>query len=185
MHLIGTVRRIARSPMSHTKSYFARPIQRPPARQDLLPNRAGGSIASMTRTSLALLPLLVAGCAPLTGYEQPYAEPPSQQPVRSAFFNVPTPDVFAELEQGRIGSGDYPLDARRRGVEGEVAVVLLVQPDGRVGDCRVDRSSGDPSLDDATCRLIQQRFRYRPARDTYGNPVADEAGWVQRWSLGE
>lgn len=104
--------------------------------------------------------------------------------MRSAYGDVPAPAVPAELVAGQITARDYPREARANRAEGEVAVVLLVRPDGRVGGCRIDRSSGDPSLDATTCRLIQSRFRYRPAEDGYGQPVEDEAGWVQRWSLG-
>ncbi len=135
----------------------------------------------MTRSS-ALLPLLLAGCAPVAP-PAPLA-PPDQQPVRSAYGDVPAPSVPPELVAGRITDADYPRDARANRAEGEVAVVLLVRPDGRVGDCRVDRSSGDPSLDAATCRLIQSRFRYRPAEDATGEPVEAETGWVQVWALG-
>lgn len=141
----------------------------------------------MTRSplaALALTGLLLAGCAPVAPGGSGYAPPPSQQPVRSAFFNVPPPAVPAELESGRLDPRDYPAGARARGVEGEVAVVLLVRSDGRVGDCRIDRSSGDRDLDEATCGLIVDRFRYRPALNAYREPVEDEAGWVQRWSLG-
>ena len=137
----------------------------------------------MTRSPFALLPLLLAGCAPVA----PSAPlpPPVQQPVRSAYGDVPAPAVPPELVAGRITAADYPRAARANRAEGEVAVVLLVRPDGRVGDCRIDRSSGDPALDAATCRLIQSRFRYRPAEDAYGQPVEAETGWVQVWSVGD
>jgi protein TonB len=49
-------------------------------------------------------------------------------------------------------------------------VRFLVHTDGRPRDCVVTRSSGNPVLDETTCRLIEQRFRYRPARDASGNP---------------
>jgi len=32
-------------------------------------------------------------------------------------------------------------------------------------------TSGSAALDDTTCRLIQQRFRFAPARDGSGRPV--------------
>lgn len=140
----------------------------------------------MTRNRLIFFSVLLAGCAPVAGYQEPYADLPlSQAPVRSAYPDVPTPAVVAVLEEGRIAPADYPRQARESRAEGEVAVSLLIRPDGRVGDCRVDRSSGDRSLDYATCRLILDRFLYQHARDSYGNPVEDVAGWVQAWSLGE
>lgn len=136
----------------------------------------------MTHARTALLPLLIAGCAPMA----PSGPPPSvsQQPVRSAYDRLPAPAIAPQLRDGRITSSDYPGEARRNRSQGEVAVVLLVGRDGRVNDCRVDRTSGDPALDDATCRLIADRFRYDPAQNAYGEPVEAETGWVQAWEVG-
>jgi protein TonB len=39
-----------------------------------------------------------------------------------------------------------------------------------VTGCRVTRSSGSRALDSTTCRLIEQRFRFRPSRDALGRP---------------
>lgn len=140
-------------------------------------------MATMTRTPLAAALLaFVAGCAPVA----PSGPGPGVlncQPVRSAFYDVAVPAVAAELASGRIDGRDFPSGARARRSEGEVAVVLLVRRDGRVGDCRIDRTSGDRDLDEATCTLILDRFRYRPALDMAREPVEDEAGWVQRWTL--
>ena len=76
--------------------------------------------------------------------------------------------------RGRITDGDFPSDIRdlaETGFEGTVSVRFLVQTNGRVGECRITRSSGYRSLDDQTCRLIQQRFRFEPSRDAGGRPV--------------
>ena len=144
---------------------------------------AGWQPCLMVRSLFFSAALLIAGCTPVAPDDGGYAPPPSQQPVRSAFYSVPAPAVSAEIESGRIDPGDYPAGARDRRSEGEVAVVLLVRRDGRVGDCRIDRTSGDRELDQTTCDLILDRFRYRPALDANRQPVEDEAGWVQRWSL--
>ncbi|MCA1749419.1 MAG: energy transducer TonB, partial [Sphingomonadales bacterium] len=50
--------------------------------------------------------------------------------------------------------------------------------------CVVVESSGNADLDSATCRMIRQRFRYAPARNAAGEPVADRRGWRQSWCLG-
>lgn len=73
--------------------------------------------------------------------------------------------------RGRLSDSDYPRGAGEAGFEGTVSVRFLVWTDGRVRDCRIDRSSGNRLLDDTTCRLIQQRFRYEPSRDRQGRPV--------------
>jgi protein TonB len=41
-----------------------------------------------------------------------------------------------------------------------------------VDQCRVIGSSGFAVIDEATCRLIEQRFRFRPALDASGKPIA-------------
>jgi protein TonB len=82
---------------------------------------------------------------------------------------------------GAILTSDYPPDLRERGLGGRVEMVFAVGTSGRVTSCRVTRSSGLAELDALTCRLIQQRFRYRPSTDRYGRPVADEVEGEQDW----
>jgi periplasmic protein TonB len=88
-----------------------------------------------------------------------------------------------ELEQiaGEITSRDYPRDLREAGIGGRVQFTFTVEPNGRVGRCTVTRSSGVPELDALTCRLVQQRFVYRPSTDRYGRPVEDEVDGEHDW----
>jgi protein TonB len=92
-------------------------------------------------------------------------------------------DGGSDLEQiaGAITPNDYPRHLREEGVGGRVNFVFTVEPNGRVGRCTVTRSSGVPELDALTCRLIQQRFIYRPSTDRYGRPVADEVEGDHLW----
>ena len=82
---------------------------------------------------------------------------------------------------GEIGRGDYPPDLGRAGIGGRVSVTLTVEPTGRVGQCRITRSSGVPQLDALTCRLMLPRFRFRPSTDRYGRPIRDEVDWDHDW----
>lgn len=88
-----------------------------------------------------------------------------------------------DLEQiaGEITRSDYPRDLREAGVGGRVNFVFTVEPNGRVGRCRVTRSSGVPELDALTCRLVQQRFVYRPSTDRFGRPIEDEVEGEHEW----
>ena len=91
-----------------------------------------------------------------------------------------------ELEQiaGAIYPSDYPRRLREAGIGGTVEFQFTVGIDGRVAGCRITRSSGVVELDLLTCRLVQQRFRYRPSTDRYGRPYAEvidgEHEWIAR-----
>ena len=88
-----------------------------------------------------------------------------------------------ELEQiaGEIGRRDYPRHLADAGIGGIVSIVFRVEPTGLVSRCTVTRSSGVPELDALTCRLIVQRFRYRPSTDRYGRPIADNVEGEHEW----
>lgn len=91
--------------------------------------------------------------------------------------------VSAQRESGGIADSDYPRAALQAGREGTVSVRFTVRTDGRVRGCRVTRSSGHPDLDATTCRLIERRFRYRPARNAGGEPVEEEVSRTFDWLL--
>jgi protein TonB len=86
--------------------------------------------------------------------------------------------------RGRLRDSDYPRGLGEEGIEGTVSVRYAVEPDGRVTDCVVTRSSGSAELDDTTCRLIEQRFRYAPSRDRSGRPqrsfIVENHSWIVR-----
>ena len=79
---------------------------------------------------------------------------------------------------------DYPRDALKNGKHGTTYFAYLVGTDGLLKGCRITRSSGSRLLDDTTCRLAIARFRFRPALDTAGRPVASEVRGDQKWVLG-
>lgn len=90
----------------------------------------------------------------------------------------------ARLIRGGIGPEDYPDTALAARAEGTTYISFTVAPDGRVRDCAVTRSSGHRALDEVTCRLIRRRFRYRPALDGAGRPIAELVRGEQGWALG-
>ena len=76
---------------------------------------------------------------------------------------------------------DYPRDVLRVWPRrASVFVAVRVQLDGRATDCRVDRSSGNPIVDQWTCRLVEERVRFRPATDENGRPFVSWYGYAQR-----
>jgi protein TonB len=68
------------------------------------------------------------------------------------------------------------------GASGRVGVRYVVDVDGRVPRCQVTRSSGSQTLDATTCRLIMQRYRFRPGYDARGRPfvstIVENAIWI-------
>jgi protein TonB len=91
-----------------------------------------------------------------------------------------------DLEQiaGAITPSDYPRHLRDAGIGGIVGLRFTVGVNGRVIHCTVTHTSGVPELDALTCRLIQERFLYRPSTDRYGRPVADEVEGEHEWDAG-
>lgn len=85
--------------------------------------------------------------------------------------------------RGEIRDRDYPRGAGTAGVGGTVSVVYTVEVDGRATNCRITRSSGSEELDDTTCRLIEERFRFEPSRDREGRPVRSRIVQDHEWSV--
>lgn len=88
-----------------------------------------------------------------------------------------------ELIKGHIKDSDYPHEAYKAGASGTVYLRFIVGVNGRVTSCTVTRSSGNADLDNTTCRLIMERFRYRPTRDRNGKAIPDEVTGFHRWEL--
>jgi TonB family protein len=77
----------------------------------------------------------------------------------------------------------YPYVARRRGYEGIVVLKVLVMEDGRVGEIRIEESSGFEILDEAAIKSVR-KWVFSPAKRN-GIPVSS---WVKipiRFELNE
>lgn len=82
---------------------------------------------------------------------------------------------------GRITYRDYPPDLLRAHRGGTVWVRYVVEVDGRVHECRIQRSSGYTELDATTCNLIVDRFKFKPKRDARGKKVPALVVEDHRW----
>ncbi len=89
----------------------------------------------------------------------------------------------AERIAGALLNSDYPRAALRMGIEGTVKVRYTVTADGRATRCAILETSGFAALDQTTCRLIERRFRYRPALDAGGRPVPQDEIKTYDWWL--
>lgn len=74
-----------------------------------------------------------------------------------------------------VSQPPYPSASQRLGEEGVVILSLYVLENGRVGEARVEKSSGFERLDDAAVRYARSRWRLLPGTHE-GKP---HAAWMQ------
>lgn len=79
----------------------------------------------------------------------------------------------ARLVGGSISVDDYPASAIRAGAEGTVLTRFVVSRSGRPTNCMVAQSSGNAALDEVSCRIVTERFRFEPARDPAGKRIEE------------
>lgn len=84
-----------------------------------------------------------------------------------------------------VTTDDYPPSALREEGQGVVRFVLDVDPTGVPVNCSVTQSSGRDDLDDTACRLVTERARFEPAKDSKGKPVAGTYANSVRWQIPE
>ena len=77
---------------------------------------------------------------------------------------------------------DYPPGALERNERGTVSYRLTIGTNGRVKDCRVTLSSGSSELDNATCKIMRARARFKPAVDRDGFPIESNYDDKLVWS---
>lgn len=99
------------------------------------------------------------------------AEKPGRRPAKNAHaIYKPDPASY------------YPEGLRRKNSTAVVVVQFTVTADGTVTDVSVVTSSGYPDADDAAMRLVSA-YRYSPAENEYGQPVAARGTQTVRFSL--
>jgi len=65
----------------------------------------------------------------------------------------------------RVGRLNYPEEARRRNIYGDLRVSVALLPNGHIKDIRVLRSSGHKVLDDAAIRIVRLAEPFAPFPD--------------------
>ena len=96
---------------------------------------------------------------------------------------VPPTRAAPTYERPPISYEDYPEEALRAEQQGVVEVRLDIGKTGKATGCRILHSSGVPSLDAATCTLLQARAAFAPARDATGKAVADTYDQKIAWRI--
>lgn len=81
----------------------------------------------------------------------------------------------------RVGNLNYPDEARRRRLGGQVVISVGVRRDGSVESSRVLRSSGTPVLDQAALRVVQLAQPFPPLPQT--QDAVDILQVTRTWSF--
>ena len=102
-------------------------------------------------------PVVIAG-PPIVAPPAPAPAPPAPKGATSAVQPRGNPGSWAT-------DADYPQRALREERAGTTGFRVTVGADGRVVDCTVTSSSGSPDLDDATCKNVTRRARFKPAME--------------------
>jgi protein TonB len=87
------------------------------------------------------------------------------------------PEAIGDYDYNR----DYPEEARKLGIEGEVAVRLLVDEGGNVAETRLAKGLGHGL--DAKALELARRIRFKPARNDAGAAVATWITWRFAFTL--
>lgn len=78
---------------------------------------------------------------------------------------------------------DLPVELLPANEAKFVRFSLTVGPDGKPQDCRVERTSGIPTLDAFTCKLAERRARFHAARGADGRPAYGVYRTSVRWLM--
>jgi protein TonB len=121
----------------------------------------------------------------------PWTVIPEPGPALLPRIDPPAPPAAKKVEPARaranlasyVSDEDYPSSAVRNEEQGTTRFRLAVGPDGRVKDCTITSSSGSSALDGTTCRLMRQRAKFTPARNSDGQATADTVASAIRWVL--
>jgi protein TonB len=98
--------------------------------------------------------------APAARKPKPVDDKPGRKPAAQAA--TWTQAVRRHLEKLNDAGLFYPPEAIARGLEGEVVVLIVIDPSGQVTGARVEESSGQRLLDEAALRAVRS-LRSLPA----------------------
>jgi periplasmic protein TonB len=128
----------------------------PPPRVDVVPP----PFVPPPEISIEMAPTENTTALVVTTTQRPPETPPPA-PARKALSVPPK----ADARRGGITKPEYPPSVRRAGGEGTVYVQVLVLETGRVGDARIQTSSGHPKLDEAVVAEAKRSWRFTPGTE--------------------
>lgn len=80
-------------------------------------------------------------------------------------------------------SADYPMHLVERGVRGIVNFRLMVDAEGGVTACHIQQSTRPAEFDEAVCKGLIRRAKFKPALDADGQPMPSYYRNTVRFSL--
>lgn len=82
-----------------------------------------------------------------------------------------------------VSAYDYPMSAIASRSQGETYALIDVEVNGQASNCRVIRSSRNEALDKATCKIVTERARYDPAKNSKGESIRAPLYLTFHWEL--
>jgi len=95
----------------------------------------------------------------------------------------PKPPVPRGNPGNWAGPDDYPSRALREEREGVTRFTVTVDTNGKVASGQVTGSSGHADRDEATCKNLSRRGRFKPSTDSNGNKVTGTWSSAVRWQM--
>ena len=81
----------------------------------------------------------------------------------------------------KIPDREYRRISGGRIRHGSAMINFRVEADGRMSNCRIVRSSGDPAVDSIVCDSAARYLRFSPARDPDGRAIAQDMTYTPTW----
>ena len=95
--------------------------------------------------------------AQLDRQRQAYARKPRKYTISSASTRKSHDALYLDIWRRRIeavGNINYPLEARRQQIYGNVRILVALQPTGSIEEIRILQSSGEAVLDQAALEIV-------------------------------
>lgn len=149
----------------------ARTPPAPPANAPPREDRASEQIASLI--------------AQLDAQQQAYARLPRVERLTSAATREAADAAYLYAWKQRvetIGNQNYPAEAKRRRLHGDLRLLVTLRPDGSVKEVRVLQSSGQPLLDSAAGQIVRLSAPFEPFPPEL-RARADELEIIRTWQF--
>lgn len=134
---------------------------------------------TVTNTEIASLQ------AKLAQQRQAYAKRPRIKTLTSVATRASVDAEYLNLWQEKIeliGNLNYPAEARKRKIYGQLRLVVSLLPDGSIHNIEVLESSGERILDDAAIRIVRMAAPFAPFPPELRKDV-DQLEIIRTWKF--